>query len=91
MMTDSRKLKKTTTWLREPRDRFGGGVPISGRSASLAVRGTIGDTGADRRPNSSLFAGSLLIRLSALSAAFDASRETKSDYGKIRNTRRASH
>ena len=45
---------KTTIWLREARERFGGGVPSSGRSASLAVFGTIGCGGRFRRPNSPL-------------------------------------
>ena len=35
----------TTIWLREARERFGGGVPASGRKASLAVFGTIGPGG----------------------------------------------
>jgi hypothetical protein len=36
------KFMNTTSWLREARERFGGGVPSSGRRASLAVFGTIG-------------------------------------------------
>ncbi|MBZ9755573.1 hypothetical protein LB524_09780 [Mesorhizobium sp. ESP6-5] len=44
----------TTTWLREARERFGGGVPASGRKASLAVFGTIGPVFAGLCPNSPL-------------------------------------
>jgi hypothetical protein len=53
------KFMKTMIWLRDARDRLGGGgVPGSGRNASLAVLGVIcrGDSGAvggsERRPNS---------------------------------------
>ncbi len=50
------KFMNTTTWLREARERLGGGVPASGRNASLAVFGTIGpDAGCC--PNSPLLAG----------------------------------
>ena len=52
---------KTTIWLRDARERFGGGVPSSGRSASLAVFGTIGCGGPPRRPNSPLPAEFTLI------------------------------
>ena len=46
-MTDGRrKFMKTTIWLRDARERLGGGVPSSGRSASLAVFGTIGCGGS---------------------------------------------
>ncbi|MCA0045359.1 hypothetical protein LB577_00075 [Mesorhizobium sp. B283B1A] len=51
----------TTTWLREARERFGGGVPASGRKASLAVFGTIGPVLAGRCPNSPLPAGFVFI------------------------------
>ncbi|WP_454583467.1 hypothetical protein [Mesorhizobium sp. 43Arga] len=52
----------TTTWLREARERFGGGVPASGRKASLAVFGTIGPPlFAGRCPNSPLPAGFVFI------------------------------
>jgi hypothetical protein len=47
----------TTNWLREARERFGGGVPASGRNASLAVFGMIGPDDTDRCPNSPLSAG----------------------------------
>ena len=49
---------KTTIWLREARERFGGGVPSSGRSASLAVFGHDRlRRQRPRRPNSPLPAG----------------------------------
>ncbi|WP_245456054.1 hypothetical protein [Mesorhizobium sp. M7A.F.Ca.US.008.03.1.1] len=51
----------TTTWLRDARERFGGGVPASGRNASLAVFGTIGPEVAGRCPNSPLPAGFVFI------------------------------
>ncbi|WP_245268934.1 hypothetical protein [Mesorhizobium loti] len=51
----------TTTWLREARERFGGGVPASGRKASLAVFGTIGPVFAGRCPISPLPAGFVFI------------------------------
>ncbi|WP_246707124.1 hypothetical protein [Mesorhizobium sp. NZP2077] len=51
----------TTTWLREARERFGGGVPASGRKASLAVFGTIGPVFAGRCPNSPLPDGFVFI------------------------------
>ncbi|OWK20517.1 hypothetical protein AJ88_29650 [Mesorhizobium amorphae CCBAU 01583] len=35
------KFMNTTIWLREARERLGGGVPASGRKASAAVFGTI--------------------------------------------------
>ncbi|WP_245497422.1 hypothetical protein, partial [Mesorhizobium sp. M5C.F.Ca.IN.020.32.2.1] len=50
------KFMNTTNWLREARERLGGGVPASGRNASLAVFGTIGLDGVDRCPNSPLSA-----------------------------------
>jgi hypothetical protein len=54
------KFMNTTNWLRDARERFGGGVPASGRKASLAVFGTIGpDVGP--RPNSPLPAGFVFI------------------------------
>jgi hypothetical protein len=55
------KFMNTTTWLREARERFGGGVPASGRKASLAVFGTIGPVFAGRCPNSPLPAGFVFI------------------------------
>ncbi|MBZ9669339.1 hypothetical protein [Mesorhizobium sp. ES1-3] len=51
----------TTIWLREARDRFGGGVPASGRSASLAVFGMIGPVFAGLCPNSPLPDGFVFI------------------------------
>jgi len=51
----------TTTWLREARERFGGGVPASGRKASLAVFGTIGPVFAGLCPNSPLPDGFVFI------------------------------
>ncbi|MCZ8543307.1 hypothetical protein OOJ09_03890 [Mesorhizobium qingshengii] len=51
----------TTTWLREARERFGGGVPASGRKASLAVFGTIGPAVAGRCANSPLPTGFVFI------------------------------
>ncbi|WP_164762122.1 MULTISPECIES: hypothetical protein [unclassified Mesorhizobium] len=51
----------TTTWLRDARERFGGGVPASGRNASLAVFGTIGPDVGGRCPNSPLPAGFVFI------------------------------
>jgi hypothetical protein len=54
------KFMNTTTWLREARERFGGGVPASGRKASLAVFGMIGPD-AGRCPNSPLPAGFVFI------------------------------
>jgi hypothetical protein len=55
------KFMNTTTWLREARERFGGGVPASGRKASLAVFGTIGPVFAGRCPNSPLSTGFVFI------------------------------
>jgi hypothetical protein len=55
------KFMNTTIWFREARERFGGGVPISGRSASLAVFGTIGFGASLRWPNSPGFAGLVFI------------------------------
>src|SRR5262245_45962811 len=51
------KFMNTTTWLRDARERRGGGVPVSGRNASLAVFGTMGPDAACRCPNSPLPAG----------------------------------
>ncbi|MHA6684330.1 hypothetical protein [Mesorhizobium sp. A556] len=53
----------TTIWLREARERFGGGggVPVSGRRASFAVLGTMGPAEAGRSPNSPLFAGVMFM------------------------------
>jgi hypothetical protein len=59
-----RKFMNTTIWLRDARERLpGGGVPASGRNASLAVFGTIGPGGVVRWPNSSLFAGLVFMAL----------------------------
>jgi hypothetical protein len=56
------KFMNTTTWLRDARDRFaGGGVPASGRSASLADFGTMGLGDASRCPNSPLLGGLLFM------------------------------
>jgi hypothetical protein len=58
------KLRKTTTWLRDWRERRGGGVPASGRSASLADFGTINLGGEARWPNSPVFGGVVFMSLS---------------------------
>jgi hypothetical protein len=51
----------TTTWLRDARDRLaGGGVPASGRNASLADFGTMGLGATGRCPNSP-FGGGLVF------------------------------
>ncbi|SIT58695.1 conserved hypothetical protein [Mesorhizobium prunaredense] len=55
------KFMNTTNWLREARERLGGGVPASGRNASLAVFGTIGPDVADRCPNCPLSAEFVLM------------------------------
>src|SRR5882724_11234889 len=55
------KFMNTTTWLREARERFGGGVPASGRKASAAVLGTIGPDWACCFPNSPLPPGFVFI------------------------------
>jgi len=55
------KFMNTTTWLRDARERLaGGGVPASGRNASLADFGTMALGSAGRRPNSP-FVGGLLF------------------------------
>jgi hypothetical protein len=63
MTAETMKFMNTTTWLRDLRERFGGGgVPVSGRSASFAVFGIIGLAGADRCPNSPLLSGLVFMK-----------------------------
>src|SRR5690606_30130417 len=62
MMQVTTKFMNTTIWLREARDRLlGGGVPGSGRNASLADFGTMVPVVAGRCPNSPLLGGLLFM------------------------------
>src|SRR6185312_6414901 len=76
----------TTIWLREARERFGGGVPVSGRSASLAVFGMIGPGGTGRCPNSPLLSGVVVMTACRLNLAANPLRHSRGEYGKIDGT-----
>lgn len=85
MMQVTTKFMNTTIWLREARDRLlgGGGVPGSGRNASLADFGTMVPVVAGRCPNSPLLGGLLFMTRYRSIVQRIPPRNSRSEYGKI--------